>query len=31
VQLRAGREKTEVAIDDAPNAIHALWQRLARG
>jgi len=30
VQLRAGREKTEVAIDDAPNAIHALWQRLAR-
>ena len=31
VQLRAGHEKTEVAIDDAPNAIHALWQRLPRG
>ena len=31
VQLRAGHEKTEVAIDDAPSAIHALWQRLPRG
>ena len=31
VQLRAGHEKTEVAIDDALSAIHALWQRLPRG
>jgi len=31
VQLRRGREKTEVPIDDAPNAIRALWQRLADG
>jgi prolyl-tRNA synthetase len=31
VQMRRGHEKTEVAIDDAPRAIQALWQRLADG
>ena len=30
VQLRAGREKTEVALDGAAHAIRALWHDLQR-